>query len=223
MKSLRRRKNKSAACYFYKKKLPWNRGQDSISEFFPEFSDFSKSSAFTDKAVKSYDTFCDRYLWHQVTDIWSCVAKDNLNWRMWLNLSQVCMFTSNVTSYCNDRYDRKCHVLKRTIGIMTNVTESVIDDKFNICHFSCTMSYVTKLQMQKCDTCDTLICHMCHTICHICYICDRMSPFSLELAIHYWKLRETTRILWEHNSLENWANRSCTSPSKIVNNQLIMM
>ena len=26
---------------------------------------------------------------------------------------------------------------------------------------------------------------------------------SLELAIHYWKLRETTRILCEHNSLEN--------------------
>ena len=104
-----------------------------------------------------------------------CVAKDNLNWQVWLNLSQVCIITSNVTSYFNDRYDRKCHVLKRTIGIMTNVTESVIDDKFNICHFSCTMSYVTKLQMQKCDRYDTLLCHMCHTICHICYICDRMS------------------------------------------------
>ena len=88
------------------KKLLWNRGQDNISEKFSELSDFSKSSAFTDKAVMSYDTFCDRYLslicqkWHQVTDIWSWLCSKGQ-----FELTSVTEFVTGMYYY------KQCHKL----------------------------------------------------------------------------------------------------------------
>ena len=88
---------------------------------------------------------------------------------------------------------------KRSIGIVTNVTE------FIICHVSYTMSYITKLQMQKCDICDTMtyfhVTFVTQFVIYVTFVTECL--LSLALAIHYWKLRETTRILCEHNSLEN--------------------